>query len=442
MNIQGLLGLVTVPKWRQRLGDIGTPKIVIDDLISHLEANPVELIKQGEIILDPCCGHGSILIEIARRAKKVLDAKTIAKHLYGYDIKHAKTARKLLANELGLDIKFVNIFEEDSLKMKKLGIKDFRVVMNPPFNEEPGESRDDAGNSNNSILYQSFVEKFAGTAKQVVSLNPAGWTIKSKDVKQYKDMGLKQVQFLPAKHFPTVTIRSGLTISNFVKDYDGDITVTTEGGSTYTQSREEDIKNITKETRSIIDKLCKHKTLDKFILKGSIVMPKGSKSSIERACEIEPDNFKLAPTARFSKKTLAYVGDGKNFGFLYAKDECDFYNNYKVVVSGATSKYYLGNVVVFGPDVGVCKNNFLLTFDNKKQADLYKCYLDSKLIRYVIKNVKFNDVVNTGTNSWGYIPHIDIVQIEQLSKDKDFNFDNYLYKFFDLTQEEVKLIEA
>lgn len=442
MNIQGLLKLVTIPAWRQRLGDISTPQIVINSLLEHLDEDPVDLIKKGEVIVDPCCGHGSILIEVARRAKLTIDSKTIAKHLYGFDIKHADTARKLLANELDIDVEFVNIFTEDSLKMKDLGIKNFRVIMNPPFNEEPGEVRDDAGNSNNSILYQSFVEKFAGTAKQVVSLNPAGWTIKEKDVKKYKDLGLKQVQFLPSKHFPTVTIRSGLTISNFIKDYCGDVRITTEDGTTYDQSRSEAIKNITKETSSIINKLKKHRTLDKFILKGSIIMPKGSKSSIERACQIEPKKFKLSPTSQFSKKTLAYVGDGKNMSFLYTNKECTYSKFYKVVISGATSKYFLGNVVIIDPGTGICKNNFLLTFENQAQANLYKNYLDSKLIRFLIKNVKFNDVVNTGTNSWGYIPHININIIENLAQSQDFNLDSYLYKFFDLTEEEIKLIEV
>lgn len=441
MNIQGLMRLVTTPKWRQRLGDITTPEIVVNTLLSCLEDDPVALLNNGEIILDPCCGHATILVEIARRAKQTMDPMTIANQLWGYDIRHGNTARKLLANELGIDPKHVNIYQEDSLKAH-MTIKNFRVVMNPPFNEEPGDQRDDAGNSNNSILYQEFVNKFAKEAKQVVSLNPAGWTIKKKDVEQYKDMGLKQVQFLPANHFPSVTIRSGLTVSDFVNGYNRDITITTEGGVTYTQGREHSIKNITKETSSIIKKLCKHKTLDKFILKGSVVMPKGSKSSIERACTIEPNKFKLTPDTLFSKKTVAYVNDGKNFGFLYTGEECNSHNNYKVVISGATSKHFLGNVVVFGPGVGICKNNFLLKFSNQRQADLYKYYLDSKLIRYVIKNVKFNDVVNTGTNSWGYIPHIDITQVESLSANKDFDFDKYLYKLFDLTPEEVELIEV
>ncbi len=440
MNIQALLGLVTVPKWRQKLGDISTPMIVVKSLINHLEEDPVSLIKKGETIVDPCCGHGTILIEIARMAKGKISPKKIAKHLYGYDINHAPTARKLLANELGVDIEDVNIYQQDSLELT-MSIKNFRVVMNPPFNEEPGESRDESGNSNNSILYQSFVEKYSGVAKQVVSLNPAGWTIKKSDVEKYKNMGLKQVEFLPANHFPTVTIRSGLTISNFVKDYTGDITITTEQGSTYQQNRTQDIKNIDPLTRSIIEKLTKGPTLDKSILKGSNVMPKGSKGSIERACDIEPDKFALVPTKELKFKTLAYVGDGNKLDFLYTNEDCAYSKQYKIVVSGATSKYYLGNVIVLDPGSGVCKNNFLLAFNNKTQADLYKGYLDSKLIKYVIKHVKFNDVVNTGTNSWGYIPQINIQQIEILAQQGSFNLNTYLYNLFGLTQDEINLIE-
>lgn len=443
MNIQGLMKLVTVPSWRERLGDISTPQIVIDSLIDHLPDDPVNLIRAGEIILDPCCGHGSILIRIANRIKNELDPMTIAKHLVGFDVKHAETARKLLANELGIDPKYVNIYEKDSLK-EPMEIKNFRVVMNPPFNEEPGENRDGAGNSNNSILYQEFVNKFSGIAKQVVSLNPAGWTIKPKEVENYKQMGLKHVEFLPASHFPTVTIRSGLTISNLEAGYNGDISITTEMGDVYSQPRSEDIKNINKETRSIFNKLKKFKHLGNVVKNGTVKLPKGTKGSIERACEIEPTEFKLDRTTQFSNKILAFVGDGIKLSWVYSRHSCQYTNDYKVVVSGATSKHFLGNVIVLGPKVGVAKNNMLITAKNKCQAELYKQYLDSPFVQFIIKNVKFNDVVNTKTNSWNYIPIPPIAELELQYKEQkeNFNLNSSIYKHFEITEEEQQHIEA
>lgn len=443
MNIQGLMRLVTVPKWRQSLGDITTPKLVVDALLSHLEEDPVTLLKKGEIILDPTCGHGTILVEIANRAKQTMDPMTIAKQLWGFDIRHAITARKLLANELGIDPKHVNIYEEDSLKAH-MKIKNFRVVMNPPFNEEPGDQRGDAGNSNNSILYQDFVNKFAKEAKQVVSLNPAGWTIKSKDVENYKSMGVKQIEFLPANHFPTVTIRSGLTISNFVKGYNGDITITTQQGDKYQQARTEDIKNISVTTRNILNKLEKFPNLGKVVKNGSVYLPVGTKGSIERACDIAPTKFKLALTKEFSNKTLAFVGDGVKTSIVWSTDACTYVNDYKVVVSGATSKYFLGNVITVGPKTGICKNNMLVTVTNQIQADLYKEYLDSALVRFIIKNVKFNDVVNTKTNSWNYIPVPPIEELEMLHEalGDDFDLLKIMYGHLDISEEEQKHIEA
>lgn len=443
MNIQGLLKLVTVPKWRQRLGDIATPEIVVNNLISHLEEDPIALIEKGEIIVDPACGHGSILIEIARRAKGKIDSATIAKHLYGYDIKHAETAKKLLANELGVDVKFVNIYQEDSLGIN-MSIENFRVVMNPPFNEEPGESRDGAGNSNNSILYQEFVKKFAGIAKQVVSLNPAGWTIKKSDVECYKKLGLKRVEFLPANHFPTVMIRSGLTVSNFVKDYNGDISITTVGGNTYNQSRDDDIKNISLTTHSILNKLRKHVNLGSIVKNGSVVLPRGTKGSVARTCEIAPDEFSLTETSEFTAKTLAFVGNGVNMSWVWTKQVCPYISKHKVVVSVATSKHFLGNVVIPPTSVNICRNNFLITVESKKQAELYKEYLDGPLVKFIIKNVKFNDVVNTKTNSWNYIPALPIDDLELLSESlgADFDLQSIICNLLGLTDDERSYIEA
>jgi hypothetical protein len=436
MNIQGLMRLVTVPKWRQRLGDITTPKIIVDSLISYLEEDPVLLLKQGEILLDPCCGHASILLEIANRAKQTMDPITIAKQLWGYDINHADTARKLLANELGIDQEYINIYQEDSLKAD-MKIKNFRVVMNPPFNEEPGEQRDDAGNSNNSILYQAFVDKFAKNknCKQVVSLNPAGWTIKPKEVAKYKEMSLKAVEFLPSSHFPSVTIRSGLTISNFVNKYDGDITITTTENSSYTQKREEDIKNISLEAKSILNKISEYENLGSVVTTGSINLPKGTKASTERAVTLDPKKFNSEESAQYPNKLLAFVGNGVNLKWLWTNDKCVYSPNHKVVVSTATSKYFLGNVITLGPNVGISRSNMLILVKNEKQAKIYKEYLDSKFVKFIIKQVKFNDVVNTKTNSWNYIP---VPPIDEWEEDQKID----IYGYFNLTTEEIKHIEA
>ena len=438
MNITGLLGLVTTPTWRQRIGDIATPTLVVEDLIKQL-GDPVALLQSGEFIIDPCCGHASILVYIASQAKQVMPPKQIAKQLWGYDIRHGSTAKRLVANELGIDPKYVNIYEEDSLKAD-IDMKKFNVVMNPPFNEEPGDDRDTAGNSNNSILYQEFVNKFAGVAKQVVSLNPAGWTIKSKDVDRYKKIGLKHVQFLPASHFPSVSIRSGLTISKFERGYNGDITVTTINNETYTQPRADTIKNITPITKSILQKLGTYADLGKLIKTGTVLMPRGTKGNSSRAVEIDPTLFQSTKTEGFPHKMLAFIGGAnRDMTWLWCSKPCEYTNTYKAVVSGATSKYLLGAVIVVEPGIGICKNNMLFETATKREAELYKAYLDSKLVRYIVQNNKFNDVVNTKTNTWNHIPQ---PPMDKLLKQKPgFDIDIFLYAEFKLTQREQDYVE-
>jgi hypothetical protein len=439
MNIQGLLGLVTIPKWRERLGDVATPMKVVNSLVDHLEADPVELLLAGETLVDPCCGHGTILIEIARRAKGKVDAQKIAKQLHGYDITHAITAKKLLANELGVDVGLINIYQENSLGID-MNIENFRVIMNPPFNEEPGEDRNNAGNSNNSTLYQQFVNKFSGTAKQVVSLNPAGWTIKSKDVEQYKKMGLKNVQFLPASYFPSVNIRSGLTISNFVRGYKGDITVTTVNNETYVQARTDKIKNITPTAKTILEKVSVHPNLGQIISNGTVLLPRGTKGQASRAIQISPDLFQLEKSEDFPYKMVAFIGGGhRDMSWLYCSRPCNYLDKHKIAISCATSKYLLGNVVVLEPGVGVSKNNLLIKTQNRKESEMFKAFLDSKIVKFIVRNNKFNDVVNTKTNTWNHIPQPPIDKmLEQQSK---FDVDMFLYREYNITHEEQKYIE-
>ena len=132
---------------------------------------------------------------------------------------------------------------------------------------------------------------------------------------------------------------------------------------------------------------------------------------------------------------MAFVGNGVNLKWLWTNDKCVYSPNHKVVVSAATSKYFLGNVITLGPDVGISRSNMLILVKNEKQAKIYKQYLDSKFVKFIIKQVKFNDVVNTKTNSWNYIP---VPPIDEWEEDQKID----IYGYFNLTKEEIEHIEA
>ena len=201
----------------------------------------------------------------------------------------------------------------------------------------------------------------------------------------------------------------------------------------YTQPRNDVIKNIDLRTKNILEKISYYDNLSNTVLTGSVPLPKGTKGSIERSASLDPTVFSLANSEKHTNKLLAFVNDGVKLKWLWTTTKCKYADKHKVVVSVATNKYFLGNVITLGPNSGVSRSNMLILVKNQEEALIYKKYLDSKFVKFIIKNVKFNDVVNTKTNSWNYIPVPPIDQWLKSGMD--------IYGYFKLKNEEIDIIE-
>ena len=72
-------------------------------------------------------------------------------------------------------------------------------------------------------------------------------------------------------------------------------------------------------------------------------------------------------------------------------------------------------------------------FSSEEAATNAISYLNSKIIKFVINTTKHNDTVNTNKNSFNNIPIVDFSHAWT---------DTELYEHFNLTQDEIELIEA
>ena len=298
--------------------------------------------------------------------------------------------------------------------MKENKVKKFDLeVGNPPYNAEPGEDRGAAGNSNNSNLYVDFLISGATRAKKRIFLTPAGWSIKEKVTSEFKNVGLQTVEFLSSDMFPTVAIRSGLTITEFENGYDSDITVISDKGETRKQSRVvKFIKNSNTLADTILEKIkiynADGKGISKKLSTGSVKLPIGTKTNHERAVLLSNGELNLTPTPDHPYKTLAFVKSGGNtIKYVYGKKKCPSHDYIKVVMSGATNKHIIGKIEIIPAGIsisGACKYYIC---NNITEAEEFKTYLESTLVKFIVKVNKFNDCVSTSTNTWNHIPDID-----------------------------------
>jgi site-specific DNA-methyltransferase (adenine-specific) len=306
---------------------------------------------------------------------------------------------------------------------------DYDVILcNPPYNDNAGEKRSESKNTNNSnIYYDTMLESFEYAPTGIVSMIvPAAWmTNKIKD--RVLDAGLKSIRTVDRRHFPNGGVRTGLSMFHTDKLYTGDIEVHT-GTHSHTIKRD-GVLSFEDPTRfNILAKIAGTK-LTTRLKRGPYAVPKGTKGSLERLVALDPSyNIKEGP-----HKVMMYPGGfrtAENYVYSTVDKTVD---KFGLAFPGVSDTYIIGKVRLVEPGVGVSDRMKVMYFDGKEEALNFKHYVDSKLIKFVIKTTKINDTVNTDKNSFDNIPLIDY---SRKWTDKE------LYDLFDITDAEAAYIES
>lgn len=331
-----------------------------------------------------------------------------------------------LCEKLGL--KYQDISEIEKNKMK------FDVVVgNPPYNSGVGEKRETAKNTNNSNLYFDFIRKSYGVcpAGTVALIVPAAW-MQSSNIKQLIiSHGLKSIHQIHPDNFPTVGIRSGISAFCSVYRYSGLIDIISLSEK-FSISRSAELSFDDPKKFIIVDKLKEFDSIAARLEYGPYTVPKGSKGSIDRLLSLDT-SYSTCSDSRYTTKVMIYSGGSRDPArYLYS-----LYNqttsNYGVVVPSASDKHIIGTPRLLYPNEGVSNKLKVMYFSSEEAATNAISYLNSKIIKFVINTTKHNDTVNTNKNSFNNIPIVDFSHAWT---------DTELYEHFNLTQDEIELIEA
>ena len=389
-------------------------QMMIDRIPSEYINNPTSR------FLDPAIGGGQVVKLLEDRVQYNINTRVFGCEAEPLYVDYARNKNQLQGTYA--PVKYNDIIEK-GFSM------DFDVIVgNFPFTETPGEAREESGNSNNSTLYNDFMEVSFKTAKYINVIIPAGWAKKSTQVTRYLDKGLKSVTFLDAKKvFPDVNIRSGITVVEFEFGYNGPVSITTTDGVTYQQTRQDSIQDVNPAVKTALSKIDAFGGLNGIVNHGDFEIPKGTKGSLDRLLE----SSKLYSKDKTNKHTVPVLlysgGNTREATWAYANYSMASASGYKVTFPKASDRFILGKVRILSPGQGVSTALYYIKCDTREEAEKWLAWLEHSIVSYSLKYHKTNDTVNTYNNSMGHIPRCPPIELTDKNLKKLFEFSNEEY---------------
>lgn len=385
-------------------------------------------------ILDCSAGIGNYPVVIVEKLMKGLetwesDPEKRLKHILEnmlYMVELQPKNMFILLMLLDPDNKYkLNIYRGDYLKCdvkNEFDIDKFDLITsNPPY-----QTNDGGGNGSSAKpIYNLFVEKSMNESENIIMITPSRWFSGGKGLDKYRKMMLNRKDIKNINHFDdacvifgnNVSITGGVSYFLIDKSYNG--LVLFDGENIDLSKRDVVISNNI--INSILDKIS-NKKLKYF---SESVLPRNPfniSSNYSNWCEngvniLTKDGIKIANT----KDVI---------------DKFNILNKYKLLVSKADgnafkTKRYITNYKIAEPGVATIETYLVCgTFDNKKDAEIVGEYLLTKFARFLLSQRMSGQ--NNSKDKFSYIPVMDF--------SKHWT-DQELYKYFDLSKDEIELIE-
>lgn len=423
--INSYIGVSNVEK--KLLGEVFTPFGLIEEMLDTL---PVEVWSNPDLKwLDPANGIGNFPIVVVKRLMKGLeswqpDEELRYKHIlenmiHVCDIQSKNMFIYLMLFDPNNEYKmnwhrgsFLDEGFDNWMKEKNIGT--FKIVGNPPYNKG---------------LYLNFIKKSIEVCDSLLYVVPSTFTINTREKKYVdllKDNGLKSVKFLG---FDSFDVNISTLYFNLIKGYNDKIKV-----NEVFLDRNENINNIENDIE--------HSILSKIDNFEKIVLHQGKNDNVNFSNKEETENIKFEKSDIFKIKMLSRLGGGRNIEYYYIKDNKDIVKSNKIIFPRGTANYnskknfknltrdFVFNMYV-DDDIALSKSIMYIPIENVEQYENIRWYiLRSKFVRYIF--LKYNTFEELTKKIFNFIPKIDL----------SMNWsDEKLYKYFNLTEDEIKLIE-
>ena len=407
--------------------EVSTPFKLRQEMLDKM---PVEFWTSIKKVFEPCAGKGGFIIDIIDRFMNGLEEaipddklryKTIVEEcLYFSDINSTNIfICKLLIdpyNEYKLNYNEGNTLELDI--KEKWGIDGFDAIIgNPPY--QPPSNNKKGGKS----IWDEFVKYSLKNLKVkglLLYVHPALWR-KPKN-KMRNIMFNKQIHYLSihnkveGKKIFGATTRYDYYLMEKIAPYKKSI-VYFEDKKTYEIYINNDLPFIPNFSWAIFSKI-----IAKLNDNGICVIG-------DSDCHTMRNYVSKTQSEKYIYELLNSISNTKGKTYRYSSRPHKCQTNKKVIFSNGET------IVPFYDDgkLGVTQGGLYILVDNEEIGSKMVKYLNTNIIKLVVKSTKWSNF-ETNKQIFNYIPNI-VGEIEYIN-------DKNIYEYFDITAEEIKMIES
>ena len=419
-------------------GEVFTPmNFINDNMLKDIEEywlkNKNENIWTNEKLTwyDPATGMGNYLIAIYYKLMEGLKTKIPNEELRKKHI----IENQLYMGELNKKNCFVvkqifninntyklNLYEGDTLNVKLnevFGKTNFDIIIgNPPYNEELKTKQGSA-----PALYNKFVEYYIDKCNILSFIVPSRWFGGGKGLDKFREMMLKKTDIVYIKHYDDATIIFGNTVSieggvNYFlidKEYNG---LCNYNGNNIQLNKFDIIVN--SKYYNIITSILQYENMSSIYIGQNY---SGINSNDNRLIDKKTETT-----------LLCYVSQQKGYIKYIEKDNINKkrdFNKWKVITAEANGgKGCFGNMFIGKPNE-ICNQSYIIfEVKTEKEAESLLSYMKCKLPNFMLSLRKISQHINEATCKWIPLPPLN----------KEWN-DEEVYKYFKLSEDEIKLIK-
>lgn len=401
---------------------------IVNEIIPYVESN------QDITVLDPCGGRGILLFYLLNEAKR-RNLTLKPENLFYRDIDHSMVSFFKKINDVyNLGIPESNITEGDIFDPTYSPSVDV-IICNPVYSKPDGGY----GASSTSIFHLFVDRVFSFNPSIVLMMTPARWFTCGKNIDEFRKKMMNNTNikklgiYKSAKECFHNTMVAG-SISYFLMDkaYNGACEVINIENNKVMNSlvrplNKYDIIIRFNQAVSILDKVLdkSDKFFDDIVLATN---PFGMRTSFDNFTEKNDNSVHV-----HARKVTGYT-DIRN-----VTKNIDRIPRYKTVVSaafgagsdGVSNLQVINKPFIIGPGE-VCTETYIVVdhFDNMTDALNLATYMQTKFFRFMVLLRKISQ--HNPPDRFAFVP---VVDLSKLSSDDE------LYKFYELTEEEINFIE-
>ena len=418
---------------KEKYGEVMTPKWLVNEMLDTL---PKSVWTNKDLKwFDPCNGVGTFPSIIVQRLMKGLEnVIPNPKKRYRHIIEEMIYVCELQPKNMYIfhcvfdkqDIYELNTFygsflsnEFDEYKKNIWGVDKFDIIIgNPPYNEEFKEDNNRAKN-----LYNKFIERAIPLCDKLLFVTPSRWLSGGFNLDKFREMMFKRNDIRFINHFPNsdkvfkgTDITGGISYFLIDSKYNGNLLF----NDVKCDLGRYDIF-VHPKNYSLVDKVITDNNLSTICKSQSYYGFPGNESLFVKE---KKENY-LKVFVSKNKGNVMWVNTNK------IKDKSKL-KGYKVFTPAANGENPRFGTKILGKPNEVCSKSYMtLLVNSKEEGESLISYMETKFCNFLLSLRKSTQNMKPDLLKW-----IPLVPFDRQWTDKQ------LYKHFNLSQEEINLIES